>query len=129
MLFKIKPAHWLFISFWVYAFLCLVGGFLHHIPNATLSVQFIAGVSSILLVSVVVFVHHRAFEIVLFFFLVASAFYLEFNPYAVTVYTFTFNSVTLFAGKVIPFFFLLVYLYIYRKPIIHFVRTTKLWND
>ena len=101
---------------------------LSHSPNTIISTPFIAGACAIVILSVMLFIQRRAFEIALFFFFIAATFYLEFNPYTVSTYAFVFNSATLFAGKVIPLIFLITYLYHFRKPVIHFVRTTKLWN-
>lgn len=97
-------------------------------PNLAVSIPFIAGAGALVLAMLSVFVFRKIFPVVLFFFLAGSAFYFEFHPYTVYSSAAGFNGHTVFYGRPIPFLFLIAYLVLNRKPILHFIRTTSLWN-
>ncbi len=118
----------LYLVFVAYALLTAIVNAGNSQPGAQVPLAFILGVIALLLVPSFLAVSKKAFSIALFLFLVGSSFYFEFQPFATTTFSFQFNSVVVFRGKLVPFLFLLAFLFLYRKEILHFSRTTKLWN-
>ncbi len=118
----------LYFLFVAYALATAIINAVNSPPGLDIPLAFILGVVALLLVPSFLAINKKVFSIALFFFLVGSSFYFEFQPFATTSFSFRFNSIVLFNGKLIPFLFLLVFLFLYRKEIVHFSRTTKLWN-
>lgn len=117
----------LFVLFVVYA--CVVFLTQHSLClDCTTTINFYCGFPALGVTLLFLFVWNKYFDVVLLLFFVGSVWFFEFQPYNVIINTFRIGHVTVFSGRSIPFLFLILYVILYKKEIVHFFKTNRLLN-
>lgn len=118
----------LFLLFTAYVIFVSIKEFLTVSSAYNLSIQYLAGLISLGITAVLLFVNKKIFLIAFLLLLVASTFILEFHPYTIHAATYEINGHVFFKGKSEPLLFLIAFVSMHFNQVIHFFRHSKIWN-